>query len=100
MTHTKDKLAAALRHVGLDEMAGRAATGYYDDYLSPLDSPCSMLVGELLLAADNDPERKDAILTLRKRAMGGEFDATTEESDAWAASLEGQETMRRLVQGR
>ncbi len=33
---------------------------------------------------------------LAQRVLDGEFDATREESDAWAASPEGQETFRQL----
>jgi hypothetical protein len=46
--HTKDMLAEALREVGLDAMADKAATGYYHDYLSPLDLPEMVLVNQLL----------------------------------------------------
>jgi hypothetical protein len=95
--HTKDKLAEALREVGLDKMAEKAATGYYHDYLSPLDLPEMQLMTELGLAAGKNFERTAAILALRKRVIDGDFDASEEESDAWAASEDGQEAMRLLM---
>jgi hypothetical protein len=36
---------------------------------------------------------------LRKRHASGDFDATTEESDEWAASAEGQSTLAKLMKG-
>jgi hypothetical protein len=36
-------------------------------------------------------------LRLRIRVINGEFDASKEESDEWAASEEGQDTMKRLI---
>jgi hypothetical protein len=89
--HSKDRLAAELRKAGLIDMAERAAAGYYHDYLSPLDEPAMMLDAELFIAAS--PEAK----ALRARHHAGEFDATKEESDAWAASAEGQTAFRRLL---
>jgi hypothetical protein len=96
--HTKDKLATALRDVGLNEMADKAATGWYDDYLSPLDMPIVTLVNDLAVAAARPTEiAPEKIMKLRKRAMEGDFDATAEESDAWAASPEFQEAFARLL---
>jgi hypothetical protein len=95
--HSKDRLASALRDVGLDDMAQRAATGYYDDYLSPLDLPQLMLATELKLALDDHPDQSAVICNLRQRVINGDFDATSEESDAWAASLDGQDAFRRLL---
>jgi hypothetical protein len=94
--HTKDKLAAALREVGLTEMADRAANAWYDDYLSPLDAPINALAGDLAVAASKSERRAD-ILALRQRVINGDFDATEEEGEAWAASPEGQETFRMLI---
>ena len=89
--HTKDMLAAELRKIGLPAMADMAATGFYHDYLSPLDFPEMQLANDL--AAINTP----AAIALRKRVIDGEFDASQEESDAWAASPDGIETMRKLI---
>ncbi len=88
--HTKDNLAAELTKVGLAEMAAKAAEGYYHDYLSPLAMPCAQLVSDLHRVGT--PEAS----ALAQRAMAGEFDANREEAEAWAHSLEGQETFRSL----
>lgn len=91
--HTKDILAAELEKAGLHDMATKAATGYYHDFLSPLDLPEMQLAADL--AAAGTPEA----LALRERHINGEFDATKEESDAWAESDDGQEALGRLVKG-
>lgn len=93
--HTKDKLAQALRDVGLPDMADQAAKGWYHDFLSPLDAPCVTLVGDLAVAASKS-ERKDEIMALRKRVMNGDFDASKEEGEEWAKSPEGQAAFRKL----
>jgi hypothetical protein len=89
--HTKDILAAELTKADLPEMAAKAATGYYHDYLSPLATPCIQLAADL--AAAGTP----AALALRARHLNGEFDASAEESDDWAASPDGQEALGQLV---
>jgi len=89
--HTKDILAQALREIGLNEMADKAATGYYHDFLSPLATP------EIQLAADLAAVKTPEALALRRRVINGDFDATTEESEDWAQSEEGQEAMRNLM---
>jgi hypothetical protein len=91
VTHTKDILAGALAKAGLPEMAAKAATGYYHDYLSPLPMP------EVQLVQDLYDVGTPAAMLLRERAMEGEFDASTEESDEWAASPEGQEAFAQLT---
>ena len=88
---TKDKLALALAEAGLYEMAGKAAQGYYHDYLSPLALP------EMQLDADLHAAGTPEAQALRRRHHNGEFDASIEESEQWAASADGQETMRRLL---
>ena len=96
--HTKDKLAEALRAVGLTEMADKAATGYYHDFLSPLDLPELQLVDDLAEAARaRATDRYTEVMALRHRVINGDFDASKEESDEWAASSEGQETFSRLT---
>jgi hypothetical protein len=91
MMHSKDKLAGELNKVGLHEMAAKATTGYYHDFLSPLATPCLQLAADL--AAVGTP----AALALRERHLNGEFDATKEESDEWAASPEGRATFEALI---
>lgn len=92
--HTKDRLAEALDQAGLPTMAARARKGYYDDFLSELPLPIITLCKELALT-DTAAAR-----ALRARVVNGEFDATSEESDAWAESPDGQETFRRLMEGK
>jgi hypothetical protein len=99
--HTKDMLAQALRDVGLDEMAANAATGYYHDYLSPLDLPEVVLVNQLnieAIAQEANPDRQRAIMALRTRVIDGDFDASDEESDAWVNSPEGQAAFKKLIE--
>jgi hypothetical protein len=96
--HTKDKLADALRALGLHEMAEQAAEGWYHDFLSPLAMPEMQLVRDLTAAMNAvDPDAGQPIAKLRKRVIDGEFDASEEESDEWAKSEEGQDAMRHLV---
>jgi hypothetical protein len=101
--HTKDILAAELRKAGLNAMADKAAAGYYHDYLSPLDMPCQQLAHDLKIFADapslSEPRRVEA-RTLLARHLNGEFDASKEESEAWAASPEGRETFAKLTPDR
>jgi len=92
--HTKDFLAQELEKAGLTEMAEKARTGYYHDFLSPLDFPELQLDKDLLAAGT--PEA----LALRARHHNGEFDASTEESEEWAESADGQEAFRALLHDR
>jgi hypothetical protein len=89
--HTKDFLAQELTKAGLLEMAAKAATGYYHDFLSPLPTPCLQLAEDLAKAGT--PEA----LALRARHLNGEFDASLEESDEWAASEDGQAAFSELL---
>jgi hypothetical protein len=93
--HTKDILAAALRKAGLDAMASEAERGYYHDFLSPLPMPDLQLDADLVEAikAGNEAARD-----LRRRHHNGEFDASQEESDAWAESKDGKEAFEQLTQ--
>jgi hypothetical protein len=92
--HTKDFLAQELRAAGLDEMAVKAATGYYHDYLSPLAMPEAQLEADLRAAGTPAAE------ALRQRHLKGDFDANHAESEEWAKSEEGQDAFRRLMEGR
>lgn len=89
--HTKDILAAELEKAGLLEMAAKARTGYYHDFLSELDFP------EMQLDADLSEAGTPAAHELRKRHHNGEFDANAEEADEWAQSEDGRETFGRLI---
>ena len=88
------KLAEALKSAGLHEMAEKAKSGFYHDFLSPLDFPSLQLDTDLVNAIQGG---NTAAALIRKRHHGGEWDATMEESEEWAQSEEGQDAMRRLL---
>lgn len=99
--HTTAKLARALSEVpGMPRsMIERAVSGHYHDYLSPLAMPEMQLVTDLreLAKAPATPRDSRPLLrALADRVINGDFDASKEESDAWAASPDGQETFRQL----
>jgi hypothetical protein len=94
VTHTKDVLAEALESAGLPEMAAKAREGYYHDYLSPLAMPEMQLDQDLVAAIQRGNK---AAIGLRQRHHRGEFDASKEESDEWAASPDGQEAFGMLI---
>jgi hypothetical protein len=100
--HTKDFLAQELRKAGLEEMAKKADTGYYHDYLSPLATPEMQLMIDLNkeMVRENNPDKYAAINALRSRHLNGEFDANLQESDDWAASADGQAAFNSLVKGK
>lgn len=87
---TKDKLARELRLVAekaspdhaakYEALATRAETGEFDDYASVHVCGPTALYHALM---DHGFEK------FAKRVANGEFDATIEESDEWAASPEG-----------
>jgi len=95
--HTKDMLADELMKLGLMDMSLQARGGYYHDFLSPLAMPELQLIQDLALAAKARPDRSEDILALRQRVTNGDFDASAEESDEWAASAEGQEAFGQLM---
>lgn len=95
--HTKDLLAQELDKAGLPEMAKKAAEGYYHDFLSPLPLPEMQLELDLLDAFTGGNKEAQE---LRIRHHNGEFDASIEESDEWATSKEGQETIGNLARPR
>ena len=99
--HTTAKLARALSEIpGVPKaMIQRAIEGYYHDYLSPLTFPEIQLVTDLreLAKAPATPRNSRPLLReLAQAVIDRKYDATKEESDAWAASPEGQETFRQL----
>jgi hypothetical protein len=97
--HLKDFLAQELRAAGLGEMADKAAAAYYHDFLSPLASPELQLLIDLKIELDHHhrTESKAVIQALIDRHLKGEFDATKEESNEWAASDDGQAAFNELV---
>lgn len=99
---TTVKLARALQEIpGVpQDMLTRAVDGYYHDYLSPLATPEIQLVADLRELASRPATPRNSRPLLRgmaERVIAGEFDATKEESDEWAASPDGQETFRQLA---
>ena len=92
--HTKDKLAKELELINEPELAAKAREGYYDDYLSPLDTPQLQLLQDLYKTGHG------AAIKFRERVKEGEFDGTKEEADAWAASPEGQAVFGKLAKGK
>lgn len=92
MNETTEKLVAALREAGASQaMIANAEAAQYDDYLSDSAFP----IMDLVVAA-----RAEGLGQIVDRAINGDFDATKEESDAWAASEDGQAIFRELLQPR
>jgi hypothetical protein len=98
---TSEKLAVELDNLGLAQLAARARTDEFHDFKSPHDMPESYLINLLFHSAkaEPDPIISAMIHALRLRVINGDFDASLEESDEWAASEEGQDTFRRLIRG-
>ena len=96
--HTKDKLAAALLEAGLPKLAAKAAEGYYHDFLSPLATPSMQLLIDIDEVFAKHPTVE--LAKLRTRHMNGDFDASTEEGEEWAASEDGQAAVSRLFRDR
>lgn len=89
MNETTKKLVAALRLAGASEaMILKAEAAQYDDYLSDSAFP----IMDLVIDA-----RREGLVRIVTRAIDGDFDATREESDAWAASEDGQATFNELL---
>lgn len=92
---TKDRLAAALREVAdkasasnatvYRALADRAETGEFDDYGDVhICGPTALF--NILVA--------NGLRKFASRVAAGEFDATAEESEAWARSQTDPETIR------
>lgn len=97
---TSEMLAVACEELGLLQIAHRARKDEFHDYLSPHEMPETYLVHLLYESAriQADPILQDLILKLRARVMNGDFDASLEESDEWAASPEGQAVFRQFFE--
>lgn len=100
--HTTAKLARALEAVpGVPAaMIQRARDGYYHDFLSPLATPEMQLVADLreLASKPATPRNsRDLLRELAQAVIDGEYDASKEESDQWAASPEGQALFAELA---
>lgn len=77
---TKLRLAAVLTDAGLKDLAAAAAEGHFDDFESDSATPIGDLVHALHRAGRQD---------LAHRAMAGEWDATQQEAERWAAQQTG-----------
>lgn len=95
---TSQKLADALRHLNLEDLAKRAESDEFHDFLSPHGMPAFVLTNELVQTAMEFPLKLEEITELRHRVINGEFDASEEESHEWARSEDGQETFKRLME--
>lgn len=94
---TKLRLARELRLVAAkaspsnaakyEAFAKRAETGEFDDYADTYACPVTQLYNELIAAG---------FTKFAARVADGEFDATKEESDAWAMSPQGQAAFKEL----
>jgi hypothetical protein len=98
-------LGRVLEAVDVGDMPRRAREGHFDDYAAPSEVADGL---ELIYLVTELERRKrklgpagrsyvDAVITAVKE---GEFDATLQESDRWAASADGQATFRQLLEGR
>jgi hypothetical protein len=98
MTLPHEKLADLLMEAGLAEMSFAAREYRYHDFRSKLAMPSMALLDELQPEIRRaQGERLRQLLEIRAMHMNGEFDATREESDAWAAGPEGQDAFGRLI---
>jgi hypothetical protein len=93
-------LADTLKRAGFMELAARAERNEFHDFLSDHALP-EMELDMALVAIIKDPtysnEKRDVASRIRARHHEGAFDATKAESDAWAASPDGQATIGALV---
>lgn len=92
-------------YLGMPAMARRAREGHFDDFFAPAEVADGMellrLYGELRGKAQIVGKADRArVLEVAEAVKAGEFDATREESDRWAASMDGQNTMRELLRSR
>jgi hypothetical protein len=99
---TSAKLAAALGEIpGVPAvMVSRAEDGYYHDYVSPLTFPATHLVADLreLAALPSTPAgSRPRLRAMAADVVDGVYDASKEESDAWALSAEGRQAIRDLT---
>lgn len=98
-------LGRVLDELGLDHLAKRARLGHFDDYQAPDDVADGIelvhLIEELTAALwATGLKEGPRVLTVIEAVKDGEFDATKSESDRWAVSKAGQETFKRLAEGK
>ena len=80
-TSTKDRLAEALRNIGLEELAQHAENGLYCELGSQLAEPFALLTFEL------GKINTEASCSLAHEIINGKYEQTNEEMSAWFASL-------------
>jgi hypothetical protein len=86
---TTERLARALEEANAPgEMIDKARAGYYDDFKSPLAMPETMLLSDA---------RNAGLEEIAQGVLEGRWDATPEESAAWAKSPEGREVMSQVM---
>ena len=97
---TSEKLAKRLDEVGLDGVAEMARADMFHDFRSPFALPEMELEAALRAARDAcmDDVRRVNIEDVRLDLINGEFDASAEEGDEWAAGPEGQAAFRSLFE--
>lgn len=102
-------LGRILDWLQLPDMARRAREGHFDDFFAPADVADGMEILRLhrelraharTMQLSGQRERLRRTLAVADAVKDGEFDATKEESDRWAASKDGQDTMRALMEGK
>lgn len=89
---TSQRLADALRAAGFEGFAERAEADEFHDFLADHPLPQMVLAEELggIIKNKNIEERvRAAAVAFYSRLLDGEFDASEEEGDEWAAG-EGQ----------
>jgi hypothetical protein len=97
---TSQKLADALRAAGFEALAKRAEADEFHDFLSPHALPETMLDQELVAIMRDEsrtPLERQRAGEIRGRHHEGDFDASLEESDDWAASPDGKDAFRQLL---
>jgi hypothetical protein len=90
---------------GLGDMPRRAREGHFDDFAAPAEVATGFELIALVRELDRRKRRLGPVARGRIRLVieavkAGEFDATSDESARWAASADGQATIRALVEGR
>jgi len=89
---TSLKLARALDDAGLTDLATQARNDDFHDFFSDRYATPGIALASALLEADTP-----AALKLRERVIAGEFDASEAESEAWADSEDGRQTLKKLI---
>ena len=90
---------------GLGDMPRRAREGQFDDRFAPPEVADGLEILHLVHELERrkrklGPESRRRVALVVAAVKAGEFDATREESDRWAVSKDGQDTLRLLREGR